>query len=126
LLAALILCFAALFAQSVHAQVTKNPPRLITKSEYDKREVKRFVASFIKVLDETKDLNEVSSNFFVKDFKSHQTQAKVDFLESGEAFDQLGVDEKFEQQISFYDFMYLSRSEEVWRHFVCSELRIYA
>ena len=69
LLAALILCFATVFAHVVHAQVTKKKPKLITKAEYDKREVKKFVASFIKVLDETKDLNEVSSNFFVKDFR---------------------------------------------------------
>jgi hypothetical protein len=109
--AALIIFSLTTFDQSVHAQVTKKKPKLITKAEYDKREVKRFVASFIKALDEAKDLNEVSSNFFVKDFKTHQTQAKDDFPESGEAFDQLGIDDKFEHQIALYNFLY---SEMVW------------
>ncbi len=95
------------FAQSVHAQVTKRKPKLISKAEYDKREVKRFIGSFIKALDETKDLNDVPSNFFVKDFKNQQTQAKYDFLEDRDVLDQLSIDDQFEHPISPFNFYYL-------------------
>ena len=107
MIAAFIIFGLSVFSPRVPAQTVKKKPKLISKADYDKREVKRFVASFIKTFDETKDLSEISSDFFVKDFKDHQTQAQDDFLESGEAFDQLGINEKFEHQISFYDFMYL-------------------
>ena len=107
LLAALVLCFATVFAQSVHAQVTKKKPKLITKAEYDKRAVKRFVASFIKALDETKDLNEVSSNFFVKDFKTRFIKECLASDVESAIYNKLDEAERYELNATFFNIGYL-------------------
>ncbi|MBS1797829.1 MAG: hypothetical protein JSS81_28670 [Acidobacteria bacterium] len=104
-----ILPFALAFAlvPSVAAQTVRKPPKLIDRAAADKREVERFVRSFVRALDETKDLNSISDDFFVGDFKARfNKQNPASHIETS-LYERLDENERYELNTAGFNIEYL-------------------
>lgn len=98
-----------LSCQNVSAQTAKKKPKLVSKAEMEKREVKKFVASFIQILEETKDLDQVPESFFVSDFKIRFSKSYLglDLVEST-TLNKLDETEQYELHKTNFNMAYLS------------------
>lgn len=85
---ALVILLAAIFG---YAQ-----PKLISREELDKSEVKEFVGEFTKSLEETKDLNLTLSKFASKNIKTNLDKFDFDYENQ---LKELSSDEQFEHKI---------------------------
>jgi hypothetical protein len=79
-------------------------PKLITREELDKRQVKKFVDKFMKSLDETKDLNSTLSKFASKNLKTNLEKFDLDYENQ---LKELSPDEQFEHKILMLNLAYL-------------------
>ncbi len=78
-------------------------PKLITREELDKRQVKKFVDKFTKSLDETKDLNLTLSKFASKNFKTNLNKFDLDYENQ---LKELSYDEQFEHKILMLNLVF--------------------
>ncbi len=79
-------------------------PKLITREELDKRQVKKFVDKFTKSLDETKDLNLTLSKFASKNFKTNLNKFDLDYENQ---LKELSSDEQFEHKTLILNLAFL-------------------
>lgn len=121
LIATLIAISFATFSHNSHAQTAKKRPQAITPEERDKREVKKFVRSFTKSLEETKDLDQVPDKFFVSDFKTRFSQSE-EWAMNEDIFIKLSSAERYDHNSLWVNFLYLAM---MWNggseHFVFDE-----
>jgi hypothetical protein len=82
-------------------------PKLITREELDKREVKEFVDEFTKSFNGTKDFETMPSKFFSTNFKLNMIEANYSFSESKQ-IKELTVDQQFEYGILIRQLLYFS------------------
>jgi hypothetical protein len=75
-------------------------PKLITREELDKRQVKKFVDKFTKSLFDTNDLNDMPDKFFTDDFKSNLIKSNDEFAVNEEAFKELTKDQQIRYELS--------------------------
>jgi hypothetical protein len=78
-------------------------PKLITREELDKRQVRKFVEKFTKSLDETKDLNLTLSKFASKNFKTNLEKLHIDY---NDQLKELNTEQQSEFKISMLSLMY--------------------
>jgi hypothetical protein len=75
-------------------------PKLITREELDKRQVKKFVDEFMKSFFDTNDLNDMPDKFFTDDFKSNLIKSNDEFAVNEDAFKELTKDQQIRYQLS--------------------------
>jgi hypothetical protein len=101
-IATLFILLSAIFSQSVFAQTAKKTAKVLTQDEMDKREVEKFIRSFIKVYHQTFDATKIPSTFFISDFKKQNTYSfYIDIHDK-----LLADDEKFRNGILLVDMGY--------------------
>jgi hypothetical protein len=101
---------AAIFILSaaiIHAQVVKKQTEVVTQDESDKCEVKKFVASAIKIFEETNDFEKIPKIFFVTDFKKRFADENVEFGSPSEFLKQLSENERYEHNVVRFNCDYL-------------------
>ncbi len=82
-------------------------PKLITREELDKREVKEFIDEFTKSFSESKNFETMPSKFFSKNFRLNMIEANDSFGES-EQIKELTIDQQFEYGILIRQLFYFS------------------
>jgi hypothetical protein len=82
-------------------------PKLITREELDKREVKEFIDHFMKSFNESKNFETMPSRFFSKNFKLNMIESNYSFSESKQ-IKELTVDQQFEYGILIRQLLYFS------------------
>lgn len=97
ILVALFLCL------NITAQTSETQKTQTAEEKQKEIEVRKFLASFIKEMDEKKDINKISETFFASDFKTRFTW----FQEiSPDLFKQMNDDEQFQSSSEMFNAMY--------------------
>ena len=92
---------------NAQAQTAKTDEQIRLKAE--KQEVQKFVDSFLQSFEESKDFDEIPESYFVTDFKTRFSQNEKWRGEniSEELFAQFSESERYEHNVSVFDFLYL-------------------
>lgn len=86
-----------------NAQTTETKKFQTAEEKQKEIEVRKFVASFIKEMDEKKDISKIPDTFFVTDFKKRFTWFQ-DF--APDLFKQMNADEQFQSSSEMFNAMY--------------------
>jgi hypothetical protein len=82
-------------------------PKLVTREELDKRQVKKFVDKFTKSFFEKKDFEAMPSKFFTEDFKTNINQSNNDFFIDEDSFKELSIDRQISYKLSILSLLNL-------------------
>lgn len=101
--------FLTIFYQPSLAQTIRNKPIDSSKPSPPKQNVVKFTASFISLLEETKDLNQLPKSYFVDDFTARFTkEPPIDINIESKLFKKLDETRRFEFNSAFFNLGYLS------------------
>lgn len=102
----IVVTFTA-FTQNIDAQTAQKKPNSVKKGGVQKPEVVNFAASFMAVLEETKDLRQIPQSFFVKDFAARFAKnPPLDIDVEPAVFNRFSENQRFEFNAAFFDFGY--------------------
>lgn len=100
----LVTVFLAAFYQQMPAQTVRKKP----KSLPQRQDVVKFAASFIALLEETKDLDQIPKSYFVDDFTAHfAKEPPIDIDIEAKVFNKLSESERFDFNAEFFNLSYL-------------------
>lgn len=101
--------FLPIFYLSASAQTVKNKTSISSKTSPRRQNVAQFTASFISLLEETKDLNQIPKSYFVDDFTARFTkEPPIDINLEPKLFKKLDAVRRFEFNSAFFNLGYLS------------------
>jgi hypothetical protein len=105
LIAITVILSLSIFDRNNYSQASKKQQQ--SAHELDKHEVGTFVTTFLRSLDETKDIKKVPKSFFTSDFRKRFLQIEDWNFVDPTLSAKLAISERFNSQTIMFNFLYL-------------------